>query len=82
MGIRVLPATRDTAPLVRLVRELNAEVSRKAGLAASWEAHAAMLAEELAEARRYIEAECDGRPWWRRWLWALAPCLAISLVLI
>jgi len=80
--MRVLPATRDPESVARLVRELEAEVTRKAELAAAWQSRAEIVAGQLAEARRYIQTECDGRPWWRRWLWALAPCLAISLVLL
>jgi hypothetical protein len=81
-GLRPRPASCETEHLVMLVKELQGEVVRKAELAASWQARAELLAKDLAEARRYIDGQIDGRPWWRRWLWALAPCLAISLLLI
>jgi hypothetical protein len=82
LGLRPRPAPCETERLLMLVRELQGEVARKSELAASWRTRAELLAEDLAEARRYIDGERDLRPWWRRWLWALAPCLAISLLLI
>jgi hypothetical protein len=80
-GLRPRAAPCETERLIMLVRELQSEVARKSELAASWQTRAELLAEDLAEARRYIDSETDLRPWWRRWLWALAPCLAISLLL-
>jgi hypothetical protein len=77
--------TTEADRLLGLVRELQTELTHKAEAAATWQARAEMLAAELAEARRALDPpdeSLDDRPWWRRWLWALAPCLAVSLQLI
>lgn len=71
--------------LLGLVRELQTELTHKAEAAATWQARAEMLTAELAEARRALDPRddsIDDRPWWRRWLWTLAPCLAVSLQLV
>jgi len=74
------------AELAKLVRELHAEARRKAEAAAAWQARAEMLAAELRVARLALQAfddrEADNRPWWRRWMWTVALCVALSAQLV
>jgi len=75
-------AESGLAELAKLVRELHAEARLKAEAAAAWQARAEMLAAELREARLALQAiedpEADNRPWWRRWMWTVALCVALS----